>query len=453
MTLPEILEGKRDGRANSAEELATLVHGAVDGSVPDYQIAAWLMAVYFRGMSSRETADFTRLMMTSGEVLDLADVPGVKVDKHSTGGVGDKISIPLAPLVASAGVTVPMISGRGLGHTGGTLDKLESIPGLTTSLDPSAFRRVLREVGFVIAGAGMSLAPADARLYALRDVTGTVPSIPLIVASILSKKFAAGVDALVLDVKCGAGAFMRREEDARALARALVDVSAGLGKRATALMTSMYEPLGRAVGNALEVRESLEVLRGRGPIDVVELTLALGAQMTVLAGVAADVSSGRSLLVRKLGDGSALETFARWIARQGGDAKVVEDDARLPRAALVQEIPSTADGWIASIDAREVGLAANALGAGRMRLGDPVDPAVGFVLHATRGDAVRRGQPIAEVHARSQNTAREAQERFARAVAYSTDAPAPRPHILETIETAEPGVPPPRHTSTRCGER
>ncbi|MFN8176673.1 MAG: thymidine phosphorylase [bacterium] len=437
MSLPEILEGKRDGRENTTAELATLVRGVVDGDLPDYQIAAWLMAVHFRGMTRRETADFTRLMMTSGEVLDLGDLPGVKVDKHSTGGVGDKISIPLAPLVASAGVTVPMISGRGLGHTGGTLDKLESIPGLTTALDAAAFRRVVREAGFAVASAGTSLAPADARLYALRDVTGTVPSVPLIVASILSKKYAAGVEALVLDVKTGAGAFMRREEDARTLARTLVEVSQAMGKRARALVTSMYEPLGRTVGNALEVRESIDVLRGEGPADVVELTLALGAEMTVFAGVASDPAAGRALLARKIADGGALESFRRWIALQHGDPEVADDPGRLPRAPVVQDVTSPGEGWVETIDAREVGLAANGLGAGRGRLGDRVDPAVGFVLRIARGDVVRRGQPIAEVHARTEGAAREAGERLARCVAFRGEPPAPRALVLETIEAAE----------------
>lgn len=434
MSLPEIIERKRDGLENTTDEIAGLVRGAVDGGAPDYQIAAWLMAVYFRGMSPRETADLTRLMMESGDVLELGDLPGVKVDKHSTGGVGDKISIPLAPLVASAGVTVPMISGRGLGHTGGTLDKLESIPGLTTALDASTFRRIVREAGFAIASAGASLAPADARLYALRDVTGTVPSVPLIVASILSKKYAAGVEALVLDVKAGAGAFMREEKDARVLASTLVEVSRAMGKRARAIVTSMHEPLGRAVGNALEVAESIDVLKGGGPPDVVELTLALGAEMTVLAGVASDVAAGRALLARKIASGEALESFRRWITLQRGDASVVEDTSRLPRAPVVREVSSPRDGFVDAIDAREVGLAANALGAGRTRLGDDVDPAVGFVLRVSRGDRVGRGDAIADVHARSEDAAHRAAERLTSCVTLSERPPTPRPLVLATID-------------------
>ncbi len=440
MRIPELLERKRDGGESSPEEIAAIVRGAVDGSVPDYQIAAWLMAVFFRGMTAPETAGFTRAMMESGEVLDLADLPGVKVDKHSTGGVGDKITIPLAPIAAACGVTVPMISGRGLGHTGGTLDKLESIPGLGTALAPDEFRRVVRDAGFAIAAAGKSLAPADARLYALRDVTGTVPSIPLIVASILSKKYAAGVEALVLDVKCGAGAFMREEGDARRLAATLVEVSRAMGKTARALVTSMDEPLGFAVGNALEVAESLRVLDGGGPPDVRELTRELAAEMVLLARIEGDLPAARARVDARVADGSAREAFARWVARQGGDARVVEDPSRLPRAPHVVEARAPADGFVAAMDAREVGLAANALGAGRARLDDPVDPAVGFVLRAKTGSRVARGEPLAEVHARSPEGAARAAERLVRAVRIAGAAPAPRPLVLARMDGPGPGA-------------
>lgn len=440
MRIPELLERKRDGAESSPEEIAAIVRGAVDGSVPDYQIAAWLMAVFFRGMTAAETAGFTRAMMESGEVLDLADLPGVKVDKHSTGGVGDKITIPLAPIAAACGVTVPMISGRGLGHTGGTLDKLESIPGLGTALTPDEFRRVVRDTGFAIAAAGKSLAPADARLYALRDVTGTVPSIPLIVASILSKKYAAGVEALVLDVKCGAGAFMREEEDARRLAATLVEVSRAMGKTARALVTAMDEPLGLAVGNALEVVESLEVLDGGGPADVRELTRELAAEMVLLAGLEKDAAAARARVDARVADGSARETFARWVARQGGDARAVEDPSRLPRAPHVVEARAGADGFVAAIDAREVGLAANALGAGRARLGDPVDPAVGFVLRVKTGSRVARGEPLADVHARTPEDAARAAERLARAVRIAEAAPARRALVLARADGPGPAA-------------
>ncbi len=440
MRIPELLERKRDGGESSPEEIAAIVRGAVDGSVPDYQIAAWLMAVFFRGMTAAETAGFTRAMMESGEVLDLADLPGVKVDKHSTGGVGDKITIPLAPIAAACGATVPMISGRGLGHTGGTLDKLESIPGLGTALSPDEFRRVVRDTGFAIAAAGKSLAPADARLYALRDVTGTVPSIPLIVASILSKKYAAGVEALVLDVKCGAGAFMREEKDARRLAATLVEVSRAMGKTARALVTAMDEPLGLAVGNALEVVESLAVLDGRGPADVRELTRELAAEMVLLAGLEKDAAAARARVDARVADGSARETFARWVARQGGDARAVEDPSRLPRAPHVVEARAGTDGFVAAMDAREVGLAANALGAGRARLGDPVDPAVGFVLRVKTGSRVTRGEPLADVHARTPEDAARAAERLARAVRIAEAAPARRALVLARVDGPGPAA-------------
>jgi pyrimidine-nucleoside phosphorylase len=431
MSIPEIIEKKRDGRENTTEEFAALVSGLLDGSVPDYQLSAWLMAVLFRGMTRAETASFTRLMMESGEVLDLSDLPGVKVDKHSTGGVGDKISLPLAPAAAAAGVTVPMISGRGLGHTGGTLDKLETIPGLRTDLDPDAFRRVVREVGFAIIGAGRDLAPADQRLYALRDVTGTVPSIPLITASILSKKYAAGVDALVLDVKTGSGAFMRDWYGAKELARTLVAVSEAMGKRATAFVTSMDQPIGRAVGNALEVREAIAVLQGEGPEDVVTLVGLLGAEMVRMAGLAESRVAARRVIEEKIATGEALETFRRWVSAQGGDPRSLERDDGLPQAPVVREVPCPGSGYLAEIDTREVGLAANRLGAGRARLGDAVDPAVGFVFRARLGDPLEKGQPIADVHARSEEAAAAAIRRLAAALRLSAQPPQIRPLVLE----------------------
>ena len=432
MTVPEIIERKRDGRECTAAELQTLIGGLLDGSVPPYQVSAWLMAVLFRGMTPGETATFTRLMMESGEILDLSDVPGVKVDKHSTGGVGDKISIPLAPAVAACGVPIPMISGRGLGHTGGTLDKLESIPGLRTDLDIAAFRRVLADVGFAIIGANESLAPADARLYALRDVTGTVPSVPLITASILSKKYAAGVDALVLDVKAGSGAFMRRPGEAEELARTLVEVSRVLGKRATALVTAMDRPLGRAVGNALEIVESLDVLEGGGPDDVRELTVALGGEMLRLAATEGELDrvEARRRVAGALDDGSARERFGRWVEAQGGDPRALEDGGGgLPRAPVVRTVESPGPGWLAAIDTREVGLAANSLGAGRSKVGDAVDPAVGFVFQARPGERVDEGTPLVEVHARTEADAERAGRRVVDAMRFSKERPELEPLV------------------------
>ncbi|MDP6528415.1 MAG: thymidine phosphorylase [Gemmatimonadota bacterium] len=437
MNIPEIIVRKREGHPTTPQEMEALLRGLLSGDIPEYQISAWLMAVLFRGMEADETAALTRIMMESGEVLDLSDRPGVQVDKHSTGGVGDKISIPLAPLVASAGVSVPMISGRGLGHTGGTLDKLESIPGLRTDLSPAEFRSVLGKTGFCIASAGENLAPADARLYALRDVTGTVPSIPLITASILSKKYAAGVGALVLDVKTGSGAFMRDLEDARELARVLVAVSERMGKRAVALVTSMDQPLGCAVGNALEIAESVEVLTGGGPEDVVELTLALGAEMLAVAGVEEDRAVGRDLLAERIASGAAMERFEDWVAAQGGDPAAVTDPGKLPRAPVCVAATAPEAGVLAAIDTAEVGLAANGLGAGRAKVGDAVDPAVGIVFHARLGDVLEEGDPFAEVHARTADDAAAATARLLRAVRLCEEPMEARPLV---IDRGAPGV-------------
>lgn len=433
MNVPELIERKRDGGEASAEELADLIRGLLDGSIPEYQVSAFLMAVVFQGMTPHETAALTRLMMESGEVLEFPDLPGRMVDKHSTGGVGDKVSIPLAPAVASCGARIPMISGRGLGHTGGTLDKLESIPGLGTTLDASAFRRVLEDVGFAIVAAGPELAPADSRLYALRDVTGTVPSVPLITASILSKKYAAGVDALVLDVKCGSGAFMRTREDATRLARTLVEVSREMGKSARAVVTNMEGPLGRAVGNALEIRESIEVLKGEGPADVRELVLTLGAQMLVLGGISPDGAAARARMEEAVASGAALECFGRWIAAQGGDAAVLDDPSRLPAAPIVRAVGAPQDGWLEGMDTREVGFAANALGAGRTRVGDDVDPAVGFVFRTRIGDRVQAGEIFVEVHARNEASADDAERRLLATCRWSEARVDPGILVLDTI--------------------
>ncbi|MBZ0267397.1 thymidine phosphorylase [bacterium] len=433
MNFPEVIGRKRDGGATSPEELAAMIAGLLDGSIPEYQVSAWLMAVVFRGMERAETAAFTRLMMESGDVLDFSDLPDTMVDKHSTGGVGDKITIPLAPAAAAAGARVPMISGRGLGHTGGTLDKLESIPGLRTDLDAARFREVLASEGFSIISAGARLAPADGRLYALRDVTGTVPSIPLITASILSKKYAAGVDALVLDVKCGSGAFMREREDAVKLARTLVDVSTEMGKSARALVTTMDAPLGAAVGNALEVRESIDVLSGGGPADVRELTVSLGAEMLVLAGISGDADDGAARIREQLDGGAARECFARWIAAQGGDAGVVERPDALPSAPVVHVLEAPRDGYLTAIDSYAVGLAANALGAGRNRVGDAVDPAVGFVFRAKPPAHVAAGDPLVEIHARSVDAARGAEQRLLACMEIGEEAPRVASLVLERI--------------------
>ncbi|WP_441287523.1 thymidine phosphorylase [Sorangium sp. KYC3313] len=433
-TLVELVAKKRDGGRLSEDEIARIVRAHSDGELADYQMAALLMAIFFRGMDDAETVALTRAMLHSGDVLDLSAVPGRKVDKHSTGGVGDKVSICLAPLVAACGVPVPMVSGRGLGHTGGTLDKLEAIPGFDVALDAGAFARIVREVGTCMIGQTARIAPADKRIYALRDVTATVESIPLIVASILSKKLAEGIDALVLDVKVGRGAFMKTLGDARALATALVRVGTAAGKRVSALLTDMTAPLGRTVGNAIETREAIEVLHGRGPGDLVACTLALGEEMLIAGGAAASAAEARPKLEAAIASGAAAEVFARMIAAQKGDPAVVHDADRLPRAPVVVEVAAQDEGYVAAVDPLEIGLSAVALGAGRTRADQRVDPAVGIELAAVRGDRVDRGAPLARIHARRADDARAAADRV-RAAFRLGPAPAEAPAlVLERIE-------------------
>ncbi|TKD00804.1 thymidine phosphorylase [Polyangium fumosum] len=397
-TLVELIAKKRDGGRLADDQIERLVRALGTGELADYQMSALCMAIFFRGMDDAETVALTRAMLHSGDVLDLSSVPGIKVDKHSTGGVGDKVSLCLAPLVAACGVPVPMVSGRGLGHTGGTLDKLEAIPGFNVSLDTDAFARIVRDVGVCMIGQTGRIAPADKRIYALRDVTATVESIPLIVASILSKKLAEGIDALVLDVKVGRGAFMKTERDARALAEALVRVGKAAGKRVVALLTDMSTVLGRAVGNAIETREAIDVLKGEGPDDLVECTLALGAEMLVLGDAASSIEGAREKLRDAITSGRGARVFERMIEAQGGDPAVVEDPLLLPRAPETVLVPSEADGFVAAIDPLEIGLAAVAMGAGRTRADQKVDHAVGIEILAPRGAGVRRGEPLARLH-------------------------------------------------------
>ena len=395
----ELIRAKRDGEALSPAELHRFVAGVTDGSIPDYQVAAMLMAVYFRGMSDEELAAWADAMVRSGDVLDLSAIPRPKIDKHSTGGVGDKISIPLAPAVAACGVAVPMVSGRGLGHTGGTLDKLESIPGFRVDLDVSRFKAQVAELGVCLIGQTDRVAPADKRLYALRDVTGTVESIPLIASSIMSKKLAEGIDGLVLDCKVGRGAFMKDVERARALCTAIRAIGHAAGKRVTCVLTDMNAPIGRAVGNALEIAESIDVLRGGGPADTRELTVVLGGEMLVLAGFADDAATGQALIARTLDDGSALAVFRRVVAAQGGDPDVCDAPERvLPQAARRIPLPAPRAGVVHALEADEVGMAALVLGAGRRTKEDVLDPAAGIVLACKPGDRVAAGQPLAELH-------------------------------------------------------
>jgi pyrimidine-nucleoside phosphorylase/thymidine phosphorylase len=392
------------------------------------------MAVFFRGMTPAESLALTGAMLRSGDVLDLSAVPGAKVDKHSTGGVGDKVSLPLAGLAAACGVKVPMVSGRGLGHTGGTLDKLEAIPGFRVDLPVERFVELVGSVGAALVGQTARLAPADRKLYALRDVTATVESIPLIAASIMSKKLAEGIDGLVLDVKVGRGAFMKTGAEARRLAEVLVGIGRGAGKRVTALLTAMDQPLGLAVGNALEVVESIELLRGGGPADLREVTVALTAEMLLLARLAPDLPAARRLVEAAIADGRGLAAFRRIVEAQGGDPRAVDDPGRLPRAAEVVEVASPAAGVVEAIDGEALGLAAMALGAGRARVEDRIDPAVGLVLARKVGDRVAPGEPLLLVH---RNAAGEPQPRVAaRVLAAYRIGPgpvAPGPLVLERM--------------------
>lgn len=401
----DFIRHKRDGGAHPTSEIEAFVRGFVGGSVADYQMSAWLMAALLRGLNSQETVALTESMLTSGQVLGLKSVKAPKVDKHSTGGVGDKVSICLAPLVACCGVAVPMISGRGLGHTGGTLDKLEAIAGYNVSLSPRRFETVVRTLGTSMIGQTPKVAPADKRMYALRDVTATVESVPLIVASILSKKLAAGIDGLVLDVKCGRGAFMKDIGSARELARALVRVGRGAGKQVRALITDMSTPLGRTIGNALETREAIEVLQGGGPADTRRLTLALGAEMLILAGVHSDRKKAERALVAAINSGAAAERFAQMVDAHGGDADVVKHPNRLPKARVTVAVPSPRTGYVHGCDALELGLVGVDIGAGRTRSDQEVDPAVGIELVRVRGEKAQRGEPLARLHLRSKKGA------------------------------------------------
>jgi pyrimidine-nucleoside phosphorylase/thymidine phosphorylase len=436
MRAVDLIRRKRDGGELSRDEITFLVEGLTDGIVPTYQWAALAMAILWRGMTSDETAALVEAMLHSGTVLDLSDIPGPKVDKHSTGGVGDKTSLILAPIAAACGVTVPMVSGRGLGHTGGTLDKLESIPGFRIDLDLAAYRRVARECGLVLIGQTAEIAPADRVLYALRDATATVESIPLITASILSKKLAEGIDALVLDVKCGDGAFMSRIEDARALAESMTRIGRALGKPVQAVLTSMDAPLGRMVGNALEVAESVACLKGEGPDDLMEVSLELAAEMLLVGGVAASRDDALDRCHRSIADGSALERFRRVVVAQGGDGRVCDEPEKiLPRAECVELVRAERSGYVHELKAWSVGQASMLLGAGRRTAEDSVDPAAGIMLQHAIGDRVTAGDVLAELHFNPAHAAAvpDAVALFRRAVGIGDEPVARRPLILERL--------------------
>jgi pyrimidine-nucleoside phosphorylase len=427
-----IIAKKRDGHALTRDEIEAFVRGATDGSWADYQLSALLMAIFLRGMNAEETATYTTAMMQSGVVADLSRVPGIKVDKHSTGGVGDKVSIPLAAIVAACGVPVPMISGRGLGHSGGTLDKLESIPGFRTDLSLAEYSAQVARIGCALIGQTDDLAPADRKLYALRDVTATVECIPLICGSILSKKLAEGIDALVLDVKFGRGAFMKTKATARELAEALVRVGEAGGKNVRAVLTAMEQPLGRTVGNALEVAESIACLRGEGPTDVLEVTYTLGAQMLLLGGAASTGSEARSKLEAVVADGRALKKFREVVSAQGGDVRVIEEPGRLPRAKHLQALVAHRAGVISDVDAMKVALAALGLGAGRARAEDTVDPAVGISELVKIGERVEAGATLCVIHAKDAKSAGVARETIQSAIAIG-DQPVTAPELIGQI--------------------
>jgi pyrimidine-nucleoside phosphorylase len=433
MRVVDVIAKKRDGDALSREEIELVVNGVTRGTLPDYQASALLMAIVLRGMTIEETSWLTDSIVNSGARVDLSDIPGVKVGKHSTGGVGDKVSIVLAPLVASCGVVMPKMSGRGLGHTGGTLDKLESIPGYRVDLDIDAFKAVLREVGTSIIGQSDSLVPADKKLYALRDVTATIGSIPLISASVMSKKLAEGSDVVMLDVKCGDGAFMKDEAAARALAASMVAIGTRAGVRTEAFITAMDAPLGRAVGNALEVVECLETLHGRGPDDLTEVVKRFATRALVLAGQAEDDAAALSRVEQALSSGKAIETLGRMIERQGGNRRVVDDYAVLPSVAGREQYVASRDGFVTAVKASAIGRATSVLGAGRTTVGDVIDPAVGVVLQAKPGTRVTRGQPLAEIHHRNGRGVDEALSMCCAAFTIADEPPPARPVILGDV--------------------
>ena len=432
MRAVDLIQRKRDGDELTRDEIEFFVRGYARGAIPDYQAAALSMAVFFRGMTPAEISALTESMMRSGQVLDLSDLPGPKADKHSTGGVGDKTSLILGPLAAACGVFVPMISGRGLGHTGGTLDKLESIPGFRVRLSLAEFREVLARCGLGFIGQTPEIAPADRKLYALRDVTATVASLPLIAASIMSKKMAEGIDALVLDVKTGDGAFLASREECRALAETMIAIGRSMGTKVEALLTAMEQPLGRAVGNALEVAECIETLKGRGPKDVESLSIELAARMVHLAtGTALD--GARSRVRTALGSGAGLEKLKEAVALQGGDPRVCDDPSLLPRAPETIVVRAERDGRVSRLGARGIGQAAMVLGAGRETVDDAVDPAVGFVFHKKVGDPVAINEPLVTVHAGKAGRIEAALTGLRASIDVGPEAPATGPLVLDML--------------------
>ena len=435
MNMLEIITRKKLGQALTREEISFFARGAADGSIPDYQLAALLMAIRLNGMTAQETTDLTLAMRDSGDVCDLSAIPGVKVDKHSTGGVGDTTTLVLAPLVAACGVPVAKMSGRGLGHTGGTLDKMESISGLTVSLTGEQFVRQVNDIGLAVIGQTASLAPADKTLYALRDVTATVDSLPLIASSIMSKKLASGADAIVLDVKTGSGALMETVEDAIDLAKAMVDIGTLSGKPVRAIVTGMGQPLGTHIGNALEVKEAIDVLAGRVTGDLLEVALLLGSHMLVVGGKAENAASARAMLLDALHSGAGLGKLRAMITAQGGDASCVDDVMRLPQPALIREMKCSCEGYVASMDTEALGYAAQAMGAGRVQKTDVIDPSVGYILPVRIGDHVAPDTTLCTLCARNEADADKAEAAIRAAITIGSE-PVERPPLSYAVVTA-----------------
>src|SRR5438309_2688326 len=433
MRAVDLIRKKRDSGEHSREEINFLISGYTRGEIPDYQMSAWLMAAWIRGLNNAERASLTEAMLYSGEVVDLSDLPGKKVDKRSTGGVGDKTSLILAPIVAAGGINVPMISGRGLGHTGGTLDKLESIPGFNTALSLQEFRRVLKECGMALIGQTAEIAPADKKIYALRDATSTVENIGLICASIMSKKLAEGIDALVLDVKTGSGAFMKKEEDSIRLAEVMVETGQRMGKKVVALITGMDQPLGRMAGHSNEVGESIEILRGRGPTDLRDLSLDLSAWMFYLGERTKTVEEGRRLAETMIASGQALEKFRQGIRLQGGDERLIDEPERLPIARLNFHVTSSASGFITGTNCEGFGIALAMLGGGREKKEDKIDHGVGLEFHKRIGDRVEIGQPLATIHYNRGAKLAEAKALIACSYFIGEKAPQEKPPLVRRI--------------------
>lgn len=430
----DIIIKKRDGFELTCNEISFFITNYLEGKISDYQMAVLLMAIYFRGMSAKETTYLTQEMMNSGEVFDLSEIPGVKVDKHSTGGVGDKVSLILAPLVASCGVPVPMVSGRGLGHSGGTLDKLESIPGFNTKLTKMQFIKIIKKNAFAMMGQTENFVPADKKMYALRDVTGTVESIPLISASIMSKKLAEGSDAIVFDVKTGSGAFMKTFDDSVALASSLVRIGTEMGRETIALITDMNQPLGRYVGNALEVKESLEVLKGKGPEDLINITVELGSYMLVLGKKVKDLNAAKKILYEKLKNRDALECFYKMVKLQEGDVESVKDISKLPTSKKQFKLKANSSGYIQSMDTTMIGNSACILGAGRQKYTDIIDPAVGLIFHKKIGDEVTEKDIIVTIDYNNTKNIREAIELLSKAIRISRKQVYPPKLIYAVID-------------------